>query len=115
MTHQSHRNPARHTRVGEVRAERLPQRMEIGKMPRPITIGNPRFLQVPSKPFDSRKTAKDRFVRFFVSFDFLDGFHHVRVQAHRRRLAVFRSGSPNLDKWHYGIQIQITPLQRRQF
>ncbi|MFZ1072422.1 MAG: hypothetical protein WAO21_03200 [Verrucomicrobiia bacterium] len=37
------------------------------------------------------------------------------MQAHRCGLAVFGGGGPNLDKWHDGIQMHITPLQRRQF
>ena len=89
--------------------------MKIGEMPCPITIGDSCLLQIPSEPFDSWKTVKDRFVRLLVSFDFQHNFYHVSVQAHRRWLAVLGSGGPDLDKRHDGIQMHITPLQRRQF
>src|ERR1039458_1291657 len=88
--------------------------MEISITPQGVLVWDARLFQIPLESFDAWELFENQFARLTFTFEFTQGCHQFRMQAHRRNLAVFGRGSTNQRKGFRLVQMQIRPLERRQ-
>ncbi|MGA2174320.1 MAG: hypothetical protein ABSH38_04970 [Verrucomicrobiota bacterium] len=90
--------------------------MKDGLASKCVLERNPGFFQVPVKPLNPGNPLENKVIAICpVGFKFSQCCHQFRKQSHIRSLAVLSCRCPDVDKRCHRIQMQVSPLERRQF